>query len=73
MKKLFLLLSLVVTICSCDPSETIVTNQEQEVAMRRFRIIRHFEYEGHKYISFECGYSTTSTMGVVHDPDCHCK
>jgi uncharacterized protein YcfL len=74
MKKLLLLLSLLVTICSCEPSEAIVTNQKQDVAMRRFQAIRHFEYEGHKYISFECGYtSSSSTMGIVHDPDCHCK
>ena len=73
MKKLLLLLGLLVTICSCEPSEAIVTNQKQEVAMRRFQTIRHFEYEGHRYISFECGYTSSSTMGIVHDPDCYCK
>lgn len=74
MKKLLLLLGLLVTICSCEPSEAIVTNQKQEVAMRRFQTIRHFEYEGHRYISFECGHtSSSSTMGIVHDPDCYCK
>ena len=74
MKKLLLLLGLLVTICSCEPSEAIVTNQKQEVAMNYFQTIRHFEYEGHKYISFERGHtSSTSTMGIVHNPDCHCK
>ena len=74
MKKLLLLLGLLVTICSCEPSEAIVTNQKQEVAIRCFQTIRHFEYEGHKYISFERGHTSSSaTMGIVHDPDCYCK
>ena len=41
--------------------------------MGYFRTIRHFEYEGHKYISFEHGYGQEATRGIVHDPDCHCK
>lgn len=74
MKKLLLLLSLLVIICSCEPSTAIVTNQKQEVAMRYFQTIKHFEYEGHKYISFGRRHtSSSSTMGIVHDPDCHCK
>lgn len=73
MKKLLLLISLVVTICSCEPSTAIVTNQKQEAAMSYFQTIRHFEYEGHKYISFEHGYSKSATRGIVHDPDCHCE
>lgn len=73
MKKLLLLLGVLVTICSCVPSTAIVTNQEQEVTMSYFRTIRHFEYEGHKYISFEHGYGQEATKGIVHDPDCYCK
>lgn len=73
MKKLLLLLGLLVTICSCEPPQAIVTNQKQEVAMNYFQIIRHFEYEGHKYISFEHGYGQDATKGIVHDPDCHCE
>ena len=73
MKKLLLLLGILAIICSCEPSEAIVTKQKQEVAMSYFRTVRHFEYEGHKYISFEHGYGDSRTQGIVHDPDCHCK
>lgn len=73
MKKLLLLLTLLVTICSCEDSPAKVTNQEQEVAMNYFQTIRHFDYEGHKYISFEHGYSQEASRGIVHDPDCPCK
>ena len=73
MKKLLLLLGLLVTICSCEPSEAIVINQKQEVAVSYFNTVRHFEYEGHKYISFEQGYGKAATKGIVHDPDCHCN
>ena len=66
-------MGLLVTICSCEPSEAIVTNQKQEVTMSYFHTIRHFEYEGHKYISFEQGYGRSATKGIVHDPDCHCE
>lgn len=41
--------------------------------MSYFQTVRHFEYEGHKYISFEHGYGKAATKGIVHDPDCHCK
>jgi hypothetical protein len=73
MKKLLLLLGLLVTICSCERSTAIVTNQKQEAAMSYFHTVRHFEYEGHKYISFEHGYAREATRGIVHDPDCYCK
>ena len=73
MKKLLLLLGLLVTICSCEPSTANVINQKQEVAVSYFNTVRHFEYEGHKYISFEQGYGKTATKGIVHDPDCYCK
>lgn len=73
MKKLLLLLGLLVTICSCEPSEAVVTNQKQEIAMSYFHTVRHFEYKGHKYISFEHGYGKSATKDIVHDPDCYCK
>ena len=74
MKKLFYLLVLLV-LCSCDPASRpaeIIQKTEQEL-IYRMDIIRHFEYQGHEYISFQ--YSPTpqqSYMGVVHDPNCHC-
>ena len=73
MKKLFLLIGLLVCLCSCEPQEAIIKQQKQETSLRYFQTIRHFEYEGHKYISFEHGYGKAATKGIVHDPDCHCE
>jgi hypothetical protein len=72
MKKLFLLFGLLICLCSCEQQEAMIKQQKQETVTKYFNTIRHFEYDGHKYISFEQGYSKAATRGVVHDPDCHC-
>lgn len=75
MKKYIFLLFALVAMCSCNPTNRpakIVQRTEEEI-ITKMDIIRHFEYQGHKYISFQ--YSPTpqqSYMGIVHNPDCYC-
>ena len=35
--------------------------------------VDHFQYNGHKYISFKFGALDCSYGGVVHDPECNCN
>lgn len=66
-------MGLLVCLSSCEPQEAIIKQQKQETSLKYFQTIRHFEYEGHKYISFEHGRGREATRGIVHDPDCHCE
>lgn len=73
MKKLLFLFA-VLLLFSCKPQRPakIVKRTEEEM-IQKFDVIRHFEYKGHKYISFQ--YSPTpqsSYMGITHDPECTC-
>lgn len=75
MKKLvFILVALLTMMTSClEPRPARIVERTEEEVISKFDIIRHFEYQNHKYISFQ--YSPTprqSFMGVVHDPDCTC-
>ena len=74
MKKLLFILLAVLTMTSClEPRPARIVNRTEEEMIIKFDIIRHFEYQNHKYISFQ--YSPTpqqSFMGVVHDPECTC-
>lgn len=75
MKKLvFILVAMLTMMTSClEPRPARIVERTEEEVITKFDIIRHFEYQNHKYISFQ--YSPTpqqSFMGVVHDPDCTC-
>lgn len=75
MKKLvFVLVAMLTMMTSClEPRPARIVERTEEEVIIKFDIIRHFEYQHHKYISFQ--YSPTpqqSFMGVVHDPDCTC-
>lgn len=73
MKKLLILLALS-TLAGCKPKPAKVVERTEEEVLIRFDLVRHFEYQGHKYISFQYSPSAyKSFMGVVHDPDCLCK
>lgn len=75
MKKLvFILVAMLTMMTSClEPRPARIVERTEEEVITKFDIIRHFEYQNHKYISFQ--YSPTpqqSFMGVVHDPECTC-
>lgn len=66
MKKYIFLLFTLITMCSCGPAT--VNNKTEQGILNYFDKVTHFDYKGHKYISFAVGYK----MGIVHDPNCHC-
>lgn len=71
-KYLFLLLALV-AMCSCEPEPAIILERTEEEIISRFDVIRHYEYQNHRYISFQYSPSAyKSFMSVVHDPECPC-
>ena len=71
-KYLFLLFALV-AMCSCGPAR-IETGHNEHSILEKFDVVRHFEYKGHKYISFETHiYTNFARMGIVHDPNCSCN
>lgn len=75
MKKLvFILVAMLTMMTSCiKPRPARIVNRTEEEMIIKFDVIRHFDYQGHKYISFQ--YSPTpqqSFMGIVHDPACLC-
>jgi hypothetical protein len=73
MKKYLFLLIALIAMCSCEPRPARIVERTEEEMIIKMDIIRHFEYQGHKYISFQYSPTTTqSFMGIVHDPDCLC-
>ena len=73
MKKYLFLLFALVAMSSCEPRPAKIVERTEEEMIIKMDIIRHFEYQGHKYISFQYSPTTTqSFMGVVHDPECTC-
>ena len=71
MKKLFLLFALI-AMCSCR--HTRIEHYNEQSILSKFDRVRHFEYKGHKYISFESNYNMNNAcMGIIHDPDCGCS
>ena len=66
MNKYVFLLFALVAMCSCGPAT--VNNKTEQGILNYFDEVTHFDYKGHKYISFVVGYK----MGIVHDPDCDC-
>ena len=73
MKKIALLVSLVV-LTSCTKGEPIPVqmkiNNSSETVNKHMHVLE-FGYNGHDYIMFS-RYGNSNTMGVVHNPDCHC-
>ena len=66
-------IALIFAMCSCGPAR-VETGHNEHSIMKEFDRIRHFEYKGHKYISFETHiYTDFARMGIVHDPDCSCN
>ena len=70
----FLILLALLALVGCKPKPARVVERTEEEVLIRFDLVRHFEYQGHKYISFQYSPSAyKSFMGVVHDPNCLCK
>lgn len=73
MKKLFYLLILIALLSSCKAKPARIVERTEQEMLTRFDLVRHYEYQGHKYISFQYSPSAyKSFMGVVHDPNCPC-
>ena len=73
MKKYLFLLIALVAMSSCEPKQAKIVERTEEEALIRFDIVRHFEYKGHQYISFQYAPNAyKSFMGIVHDPECLC-
>jgi hypothetical protein len=73
MKKYLFLLFALVAMSSCEPKPAIILERTEEEIISRFDVIRHYEYQNHRYISFQYSPSAyKSFMGVVHDPECPC-
>lgn len=73
MKKYLFLLFILITIYSCKSEPAVILERTEEEIISRFDVIRHYEYQNHKYISFQYSPSAyKSFMGVVHDPECPC-
>lgn len=71
MRKLFYLFALVTFMCSCGPAT--INNKTEQGILDYFDKVTHFTYKEHKYISFERNSNMShATLGVVHDPNCHC-
>ena len=73
MKKILfgLLIALLLTGCiltDCEKPKIKIMHDEE------IHQVVKFEFEGHKYISFEIwNTGHTNGVGVVHDPDCSCQ
>ena len=66
-------IALIFAMCSCEPKPAIILERTEEEIISRFDVIRHYEYQNHRYISFQYSPSAyKSFMGVVHDPECPC-
>lgn len=66
MKKcIFVLLTII--LVSCGPNHTKMDEKRTEENM----CVLEFGYSGHDYIMFKR--LGTTWVGVVHNPDCHCK
>lgn len=66
MKKLFLMLSATLLLCSCSENKEIENKETIKPT------VKNFTHEGHNYLWFEMGMGRSRTSGVVHDPDCDC-
>lgn len=74
MKKLALLVSLV-ALTSCtkhDPIPVQMKINNSSESVRKYMQTFEFGYNGHDYIMFTY-YGNSNTIGIVHNPDCHCK
>lgn len=74
---LFSLLFGLLLISCVDNSHKSKEQLESELTKNKsielFDEISKFEYENHEYIYFRKGFGKSSTAGVVHNPNCHCK
>ena len=72
MKKYLFLLIALVAMCSCGPAT--INNKTEQGILDHFDNVIHFDYKGHKYISFEHSFpAREAAVGIVHDPDCPCN
>ena len=68
MKKILFRLLITLSLTSCGKPETLIKYDPQ------IRRVIKFEFEGHKYISFEVwDTGRTNVAGIVHDPNCPCQ
>lgn len=61
----FILTALILSISNAKGDIPIKDTKGVEI----FDNVKHFSFEGHKYIKFSDG----NLCGVVHDPKCGCK
>ena len=68
MKKILFGLLIVLSLTGCGKPETSIKYDSQ------IRQVIKFEFEGHKYMSFEVwNTGHTNVAGIVHDPNCSCQ
>lgn len=73
MKKLTLLSLLLLTSCTKhDPIPVQMKINNSSESVRKYMQTFEFGYNGHDYIMFTY-YGNSNTIGIVHNPDCHCK
>ena len=66
-------IALIFAMCSCGPAR-VETGLNEPSILEKFDVVRHFEYNGPKYIQFAKKFpASQSNMGIVHDPDCPCN
>ena len=75
MKKLALLSLFLLLLTSCTKGDPIRVqmkiNNTSETVNIHMNVLE-YEYNGHDYIMFS-RYGNSSAVGVVHNPNCHCK
>lgn len=73
MKKILFGLLIALSLTGCGKPETSIKYDSQ---IRQVKAIK-FEFEGHKYMSFEVWSSIHTShkcaTGIVHDPNCPCQ
>lgn len=65
-------IALIFAMCSCGPAT--INNKTEQGILDHFDKVIHFDYKGHRYISFEHSFpAREAAVGIVHDPDCSCN
>lgn len=77
MKKLFILLGIILVLCSCcgnhhECASTNGTNATYVKGSTCNTKIQKINYEGHSYIFVTSQWYEGVGVGFVHDPDCNC-
>ena len=73
MKKYYVLFAFLATLTSCETMncEKVEVKTPNGYEKTHNIYVQEFGYNGHDYIMFS-RHGNSNTMGVVHNPDCHC-